>query len=759
MKNVFMAGLSLVAVLSSCVQAHSGSSEGLKDDKEVQTSGLVMRKDYDVGKDWQPRQIMGRNFWHMLQSDRWASGFFIDSGNSGMQELEDKPLFKESGVLCWNESITVPGSNKVSISDMTPAIMLELIEKRSNAPFFIMPESNRGLGVLKRYEHDNETYNAWKKAHPNFMGSVNAETCNDFLTRIPGVGYHWPAVKADLEKKGDKEFLATIVRELPKPQNREELTALYLKVCDASRRYFFNDADKASYMAEAHCLDHLNAESSSGVLTRETTNTAGGEGSIHYRHQTGLAFTRGAARQYSRNWLWYIAGGFYNGYDDKGSFSGDNYPDYRLKTNQKRPDKFGGGIFGPGCGMSPSLFTRDMLLAYLSGSNFVCPEGWWQYLHETAKDGAPMWDLSSPHGKAWEDWFEFTRKNPDRGVSYTPVALLIPFEQGYPVYGGKSWGIFNYERPDWMIDAFMFTIIPHSPVTKKGDEGALANSPYGDIYDVIVPNTPKKPVSLDVLENYKVAVMLGRYQKSKALAERLMEYVKNGGTLIINMTQVNEFFPAEFLGVERAEVPDNVRDMYAVKVKLPVRSTCDGRMLDLPENESYEMEAVKLKGAVPLLEDAGGNVLACKNSFGKGNVIISTIDCLVPKTSFNGADDKVLNQLVYGKKFPFVEYFLKNIVGEVLPLEVRGDVEYGLNKLPDGWLLYLINNKGVTKFTNKEQTLDMTKTAKVEVSLRNIKAAAITELREQKTVLKDDKNNSFSIEVPPGNVRVLKIKN
>ena len=117
-----------------------------------------------------------------------------------------------------------------------------------------------------------------------------------------------------------------------------------------------------------------------------------------------------------------------------------------------------------------------------------------------------------------------------------------------------------------------------------------------------------------------------------------------------------------------------------------------------------------------------------------------------------------MGKMVYGRKFPFVEYFLKNIVSEVLPLEVKGDIEYGLNKLPDGWLLYLINNKGITKFTNKEQTLDMSKTAKVEVSLRNIKASAITELREQKAIVRDDKNNSFTVDVPPGDIRVVKIK-
>jgi hypothetical protein len=97
-------------------------------------------------------------------------------------------------------------------------------------------------------------------------------------------------------------------------------------------------------------------------------------------------------------------------------------------------------------------------------------------------------------------------------------------------------------------------------------------------------------------------------------------------------------------------------------------------------------------------------------------------------------------------------------VNEVLPLEVKGDIEYGLNKLSDGWLLYLINNKGVTKFTNKVQVLDVTKTANVEVSLRNIKASEITELREQRTVPKNHKSNSITVAVPPGEIRVVKLK-
>ena len=733
MKKLVIFGICVIAVLQACSQ---------EQEKE-----LVARKDYEVSKDWQPSQIMGKDFWFLLQNDYRDPAFFIDSDKSSMRELEKTSLFKESGVLYWNNSITVPGTNKVSESAMTPAVFLELIEKRPQAPFYFMPSSVRPVqGLMKNFEHDIEAYNIWKDAHPNFMGWINAETDNDFFRALPWRedADLWESIKATENKAGNKELIETIVREFPKPQSRQEITLQYLKGLEANRKYFFNDTSKVSYLRASYCFDHYFYESGAHEVALETTNTGGSE-QTHYRHQVSLFFSRGAAHQYNKNWMWYIAA-YYNGFDDQGRFSGNNLASYQF---EKEKPTGAGGYYGPGYGMSTSLVTRDMFLAYLSGTSFVCAEEWWNYLHENKKDGKPMWDLSSPYGKVLEDWFEFTRKNSDRGTSFAPVALLVPFEQGYPNYGGESWGMFNYERPDWMIDAFMFTIVPHSPVTKKGDEGALANSPFGDIYDVITPNTPQKPVSLEILNNYKVAIMLGKYTSDKALVERITEYVKNGGTLLLNIQQINEFFPAEFLGFERTGDPENIRDMYAVKG--PVRSLSDGKSFEL--TEEYEVEAIKLKGATPLLEDAGGNVLACMNRYGKGNVIVAAVDYLLPKS--NKAE---WPKGVYGKSFPFVDYFLGNFVKEVLPLEVKGDIQYGLSKLSDGWLLYLINNKGVTKFTNKEQVLDIAKTAKVEVSLKDIRISKITELREQITIPMDDKIKSFTIDVPPGDIRVIKIE-
>ena len=54
--------------------------------------------------------------------------------------------------------------------------------------------------------------------------------------------------------------------------------------------------------------------------------------------------------------------------------------------------------------------------------------------------------------------------------------------------------------------------------------------------------------------------------------------------------------------------------------------------------------------------------------------------------------------------------------------------------------------------------LDPKKTARVEVLLRNIIPEKITELREDKKISWDNKENSFFIDVGPGDVRVVKIE-
>ena len=46
---------------------------------------------------------------------------------------------------------------------------------------------------------------------------------------------------------------------------------------------------------------------------------------------------------------------------------------------------------------------------------------------------------------------------------------------------------------------------------------------------------------------------------------------------------------------------------------------------------------------------------------------------------------------------------------------VEGDVQWGVNRAADGWRVWLINNKGVTKYTFEDESFDASRTAYVTV--------------------------------------------
>ncbi len=714
-------------ILSAC-----GINAGAE---ETSPAGLVARKDFNANQEWKSPQVMGRDFWNMLYIEEWEYAVHpvgvIESGFV-FNNLKDTPVYKESG-RGYGINIFDKDSNTVTTSEILRSSWSRFLKEgkgqaifkiafesdgNPNTPFFAIVDDTRPPfgNPIGDHNYDFAGYEQWKKDHPNFIGFTQPEWCNECISGPwnPNGMAQW------IKDRLTKEQKENIKREFPNPSTREDALALIKKLCGMLKTFYFNDPEKLSYLRSMGCMDHYSYEWGAEMAWLETTNS--GWGSNHYRWQSAFFFTRGASHQYGKKWGWYLAS-YYNGYPAAG---GDMVGDAHVNRYENKSSK--NGWTGPDCGMSLSLYTRAMYLAYLAGPSFVA--------HEAVRKFVNKENYFSPWGKELEEWFDFTQKN-KRGITYAPVALLIPFEQCYPVYGGRSWFRYEYERPDWMIDAFMYTIAPHNPITRDGNEGCLSNSPYGDIYDAILPNTPEKPVSLDVLNKYKVAIMLGRYAKNKALADRLMEYVKEGGTLLININQLNEFFPESFTGVEKTNAIQ--------PVKGEAISLIDNTKISL--SEEYEFEKINLKGAKPVLVDSGKNALACVNNYGKGRVIVTTVDYLVPKKDF-----------VHGKDYPLPAYFLRQIVKDVLPLEVKGDIEYGLNKLDDGWLLYLINNKGVTKFVDKIQSVDPSKTAKVEVNLKDLKVTAVTELRSEKTVPHDEKSNSFKIEVPPGEIRIVKIQ-
>lgn len=60
---------------------------------------------------------------------------------------------------------------------------------------------------------------------------------------------------------------------------------------------------------------------------------------------------------------------------------------------------------------------------------------------------------------------------------------------------------------------------------------------------------------------------------------------------------------------------------------------------------------------------------------------------------------------------------LLDIQRETMPVTVEGDIQWGVNRTQGGWLVYLINNKGVVKFADEPESFDAARTAHVTVTL------------------------------------------
>ncbi len=704
---------------------------------------IVARNDFNVNPALKPPEISGRPFWLMLEGGRLRCSSDTNpppARNELAQfAVATEPMVRDAAVYYYGIDL-FSSTNPLTVDG---ARLFDLENITTNTPFILSvkgAKSQNYLGDFKTINH--KMYRQWKAKHSNFLGFY-AEN------EIDGVycGFLQCATTqhvARLKKSGasEKAIDRTLEIAADAVKGRDQVVEGFRQLFyEGAPRFFFDDPDKMIYLHSVMCVDHYLLEWGTALSILETTNQG------PYRHQQGMASARGAARQYGKPWEWYMAL-CYHGCQENGEGDiGAAFP-YYLTTNQN-PVVASGHIRGPTCGLSPSLMRRDFFMGYLSGASIVQPEtypyAFWKY-----KDNKYGQYELSPHGKAMKAMYDFSQKFPDRGVSYAPVALLLPFNHAQSCYGGASFRYFPMTRADTMIDAFQFTIVPHSHDTRKGKEGCLSNNEFGDIYDVIRPDPPSGPVPLAVLKNYSVAVLLGGFDLDKAVAKRLQQYVREGGTLIVNTRQLNNNFPEDFIGAERTGKVGGIEG----KVQ-----TADGRAT-VTLSEPYDYDQIELRGARPLWIDQAGGIIASLNDYGRGRVVLTTVDFMVPRQALNsqsGNAEHILSSLAEGKDLPLIKLLMRQITDEVLPVEVRGDIQYGLNKVADGWWVYLINNKGVTKFTRTAEKLDPAATAKVTIALRDLKVTGGSELLTDKAPAWDKTQKLVTIDVGPGDIRIVKL--
>ena len=117
---------------------------------------------------------------------------------------------------------------------------------------------------------------------------------------------------------------------------------------------------------------------------------------------------------------------------------------------------------------------------------------------------------------------------------------------------------------------------------------------------------------------------------------------------------------------------------------------------------------------------------------------------------------ETLNNIYTGKqKFEFIKYLLSRVEAEAFPVKAKEPVQYGINKTKNGWLLWLINNKGVYKLVDVPAVVKPEERISVPIELKSLsKLKAVDALSGKEIPVV---NGVLEVTVESGDIRLVKL--
>ncbi|HEX8747230.1 MAG TPA: hypothetical protein VF717_08515, partial [Pyrinomonadaceae bacterium] len=254
-----------------------------------------------------------------------------------------------------------------------------------------------------------------------------------------------------------------------------------------------------------------------------------------------------------------------------------------------------------------------------------------------------------------------------------------------------------------------------------------------DIFDVLVASDKRA----DAIDSYRAVVAGGRLEWSRVWAQKLSDYVKSGGVVVINAAQVKGL-PADLTGVrvrdETAEA-DDARCLIGGEESANLR----GQLFRYNRIEKGNNTKV-------LVETPSGDPLVTVNTVGRGRLIFSALPDML------GLDERLT---------PFAAHLFAHLFTDATPVRVRGDVEYLINRTERGWVVTLINNRGVYKPQQGLAQVDRRAVADVSISLRAARARLVSasEWTEDKklSLTREGGEESVRLSLPPGAVQIVEL--
>ncbi len=210
---------------------------------------------------------------------------------------------------------------------------------------------------------------------------------------------------------------------------------------------------------------------------------------------------------------------------------------------------------------SASLSERTAMATIMGGGASIMAEGGEYSLIDTGSwnEVTKRYNLTEV-GFAYKNVVDFIERTPDLGYAYTPFGLVLDYYHGMDrnLSEGaqkKAFGYFSYNDGDKMTEKLFDLFFPGGWGTELDETHYLVNGPYGDTCDALLQNA-----SQEVLNSYPCLILSGDITFSNDDINRYVNYVKQGGTLIMNTAYLNSFssYKSQYSGSGTQEITDTL---------------------------------------------------------------------------------------------------------------------------------------------------------------------------------------------------------
>jgi hypothetical protein len=578
--------------------------------------------------------------------------------------------------------------------------------RETKAPFAIL--INYGAAQFK--EADGQA--AWNL--------LNGELKDQFLGWVSGesVGYIWDSAPAELK--------------LSPTMSRRELLEAHRQFYSNALARKWRDLFKTETGPMWDRLIPAQSTSSTSfahALSQWGVNLIGME-TAAVMPMTGMriAFARGAARQFGGGFVYYHAPNF-----------GDTATTFTKTQNFAGPDFFYHSRYGPTMGPSLSWYRKNYYLYYMAGASAIYLEQGGDQFFKPGPGEHPF--QLNPLGRITDEFMRFAEKHPDRGTPYTPVAFLLDPAHGFEMTDYPHWPfeVSQIDRGDRALRE-LFGVAYYPGLVVEGEPAIADRQPFiaglfGDIFDVLtaadVQGSRSKIQTL--LPSYRAVVAGGRIDWSNEWIRRLDEYVRNGGTLLINAAQIKNV-PEQLSGVRLLNATGEAHN---------ARCLAPGEESQDLKGQIFRYEKVELKGATTLI-DINGQPLVTVNRVGKGSVVFAAVPDLL------GEDERIT---------PFAAHMLAHVFADAVPVKVTGDVEYLINRTAGSWVVTMLNNNGVFKTQQGMAQVDRSAYVNVKITLPGQEIESASEWTTEKPLKYDPhKADYISLSIAPGSLAIVEIR-